>query len=108
MEGLVNRSLPVETYRNKKVFVTGHTGFKGSWLLAILKTLKAQVKGFALEPVASENLYDILNDDKDNCQSIIHDIRDKEKLKREILSFRPDFIFHLAAQPFRYRLISCF
>ena len=87
-----------ETYKGKKVFLTGHTGFKGSWLLAWLHQLGAIVKGYALAP---ENEFDLYHQIKGNelCESIIIDIRDSERLKTEILDFQPDFIFHLAAQP---------
>ena len=85
-------------YNGKNVFVTGHTGFKGSWLLAWLHLLGANVKGYALAPENDFDLYPTLKGDL-LCESIIADIRDKEKLKVEILNFQPDFIFHLAAQP---------
>jgi CDP-glucose 4,6-dehydratase len=86
-----------KTYSGKKVFVTGHTGFKGSWMLAVLKYIGAEVKGYALDPDADPNLYSLLNGDK-LCQSVIADIRNKERLTKEIISFQPDFVFHLAAQ----------
>jgi CDP-glucose 4,6-dehydratase len=85
-------------YKNKKVFLTGHTGFKGSWMLYWLKMLGAQVKGYALTPQGEINLFDSINGNA-LCDSVIADIRDKENLEKEILNFRPDFIFHLAAQP---------
>jgi len=85
-------------YRNKKVFVTGHTGFKGSWLLVWLHSMGALVKGYALAPENKDDLYNNIDGDL-LCESIIADIRDKERLTEEIISFQPDFIFHLAAQP---------
>jgi len=85
-------------YNGKKVFLTGHTGFKGSWMLYWLSMLGADVKGYALEPKYSVNLFDSI-DGSNICESIIADIQDKEKLKKEIIDFQPDFIFHLAAQP---------
>lgn len=87
-----------EVFQHKKVFVTGHTGFKGSWLICWLQNLGANIKGYALPPQTDADLYKIINGD-DICESVIADIRDKERLKNEILSFQPDFIFHLAAQP---------
>ena len=85
-------------FSGKKVFVTGHTGFKGSWLTAWLTNLGAQVKGYALAPESNEGVYQRIGGDS-ICESIIADIRDGEKLKNEIISFKPDFVFHLAAQP---------
>jgi len=85
-------------YQNKKVFVTGHTGFKGSWLITWLHSMDAQVKGYALAPQDENDLYNSINGDS-LCQSMISDIRDKEGLQKELLSFAPDFVFHLAAQP---------
>jgi len=87
-----------ETYSNKRVFLTGHTGFKGSWLLCMLNLLGAQVKGYALEPTDNLNLFSQVKGDT-QCESVIADIRDKDRLKKEISEFKPDFIFHLAAQP---------
>jgi CDP-glucose 4,6-dehydratase len=86
------------TYKNKKVFLTGHTGFKGAWLLARLYQLGASVKGYALEPLTKQDLFYSIKGET-ICESVIADIRDKERLKKEILDFQPDFIFHLAAQP---------
>jgi len=87
-----------QVYQGKKVFLTGHTGFKGAWLLKILNLLGAEVKGYALPP---ENEFDLFNliEGAQMCQSVISDIRDKERLRSEIKAFQPDFIFHLAAQP---------
>ena len=84
-------------YRGKKVFLTGHTGFKGSWLLKILVMLGAEVKGYALAPEGELNLYTVINGDT-ICQSVIADLRDRDTLKKAVLDFEPDFVFHLAAQ----------
>lgn len=86
------------TYKNKKVFLTGHTGFKGTWLLNWLHILGAQVKGYSLAPEGHSSLYNIVKGD-DLCESVISDIRDNVTLESAILDFQPDFIFHLAAQP---------
>lgn len=86
-----------DKYHNRKVFVTGHTGFKGSWLVRILLLLGAQVRGYSLEPETEPNLYSILNTSK-NCDSILADIRDNKHLEKEICDFQPDYVFHLAAQ----------
>jgi CDP-glucose 4,6-dehydratase len=98
MESMVEREYLESVYYQKKVFLTGHTGFKGSWLLSWLASLGAIVKGYSLAPENKTDLYNTIDGDK-LCESIIADIRDKEYLKKEILDFQPDFIFHLAAQP---------
>lgn len=98
MENLV-AGLLAQTFINKKVFVTGHTGFKGSWLVGMLSRLGARIKGYALPPVYSPDLFTILNSDEPLCESVLHDIRHKNRLKEELVNFSPDFIFHLAAQP---------
>ncbi|MGN6400395.1 MAG: CDP-glucose 4,6-dehydratase [Flavisolibacter sp.] len=98
MENLVSREYLSSVYRDKKIFITGHTGFKGSWLMGILNQLGAVAKGYALAPENENNLFSILWN-RGFEESVIADIRDKEKLQKEILDFQPDFIFHLAAQP---------
>lgn len=85
-------------YNKKKVFVTGHTGFKGSWLCEILLSYGAEVVGYSLEPNTSPNLYTILNLDS-KMKSIIGDIRDLDYLKRTFDEEKPEIVFHLAAQP---------
>ena len=87
-----------QTYQGKKVFLTGHTGFKGAWMLKTLSLLGAEVKGFALAPQTPNDLYHLIDGDA-ICESVIADLRDKQHLEAEILSFQPDFVFHLAAQP---------
>lgn len=84
-------------YAGKKVFLTGHTGFKGSWLLGWLKSLNCVVKGYSLAPEGGNSLYHVLNGDT-LCESVIDDIRNRNKLREEILLFAPDLVFHLAAQ----------
>jgi len=86
-----------EVYNGKKVFLTGHTGFKGAWMLLILKELGAEVKGYSLAPKNDFDLYHQINGDS-LCHSVIADIRDRDRVKKEILDFEPDFVFHLAAQ----------
>jgi CDP-glucose 4,6-dehydratase len=98
MENLEIMNELKNTYSGKRIFVTGHTGFKGSWLIKILYDLGAIVKGYSLAPENEINLYTEINGDK-LCESIISDLRDRETLKKAIVDFQPDFIFHLAAQP---------
>lgn len=85
-------------YKGKKVLVTGHTGFKGSWLTLWLKELGAEVLGYSLEPNTAPNLFSICNIDK-NITSIFDNICNSDRLETEISCFKPDIIFHLAAQP---------
>lgn len=87
-----------EVYKGKKVFVTGHTGFKGSWLVSWLHLLGAEIKGYSLEPDYENSLYSFL-EPKKIITSTIADIRNRDVLIKEICDFKPDFVFHLAAQP---------
>lgn len=86
------------TYSGKRVFLTGHTGFKGSWLLKVLSMIGAEVKGFSLPPKRESDLYNLIQGDS-LCNSVIADLRDQNRLLSEIVSFKPDYVFHLAAQP---------
>jgi len=86
-----------KTYKGRKVFITGHTGFKGSWLTLWLQILGAKIKGYSLQPEGNKSLYLSLEKNIE-CESVISDIRNKKKLESEILNFKPDFIFHLAAK----------
>jgi CDP-glucose 4,6-dehydratase len=86
-------------WRNKKVFLTGHTGFKGAWFCILLNMLGAKVKGYALKPEKKLNLFDLAKINKLINQSVIGDIRDYGKLKKSISKFSPDFVVHMAAQP---------
>jgi CDP-glucose 4,6-dehydratase len=85
-------------YKNKKIFITGHTGFKGSWLTHLLIENGSVIKGYSKEPVTNPSLYYLLGLDK-KVNSIINDINSFTSIEEEILDFKPDFIFHLAAQP---------
>lgn len=98
MENMVNFEKLKETYNQKKVFVTGHTGFKGAWLLKTLSLLGADLKGYSLAPNTKNDLFNLIKGDQ-LCNSVIADIRNKQQLEKEVLNFQPDFIFHLAAQP---------
>jgi len=87
-------------WKGKKVFITGHTGFKGSWLLQTLLKLDSHVTGYALQPAFNPSLFvEIDKKVKGKYESYISDICDKEKLKKALLNSKPDIVFHLAAQP---------
>lgn len=86
-------------YAGKKVFLTGHTGFKGAWLLQILKYLGAEVAGYSLAPAHDYDLFHEIGGAELTDLHFIADIRDKERLKSAMLDFQPDYVFHLAAQP---------
>jgi len=98
MENLVSLSHLTPYYKDKRVFISGHTGFKGSWLTACLHLMQAKIKGYSLLPEYKNGLFDLLQP-LQIADTVIADIRDKERLSEEIVSFQPDFIFHLAAQP---------
>lgn len=85
-------------YRGKKVFITGHTGFKGVWLCRMLLSLGAEVSGYALEPPTTPSLFTILGMEK-QMHSIIGDVRDYDCLKRAFDEIQPEIVLHLAAQP---------
>lgn len=93
MEKLVMESF----FAGKRVFVTGHTGFKGSWLCLWLSKMGAQVTGFALEPPTKPSLFELARV-TDEMESHIADVRDQERLKRAMLDAAPEIVFHLAAQ----------
>ena len=95
---MVSKDFLQNTYSGKRVFITGHTGFKGSWLSLWLSELGATIKGYALAPENEKCIFNAAQPYQ-NLETVIADIRDKERLQNEILDFQPDFIFHLAAQP---------
>ena len=88
----------LDFYRGKKVFITGHTGFKGSWLCSILAQSGADVTGYALQPPTDPSLFDIADIGR-NMRSVIGDIRDRGALKSAFDAAHPEIVFHLAAQP---------
>lgn len=85
-------------WRGKCVLVTGHTGFKGSWLALWLQNMGAQVVGYALAPPTKPSLFEVAAVGK-SMTSIIGDIRDLEKLRAAFTEHKPEVVFHMAAQP---------
>ena len=86
-------------WTGRKVFITGHTGFKGSWLSLYLKQLGAEVFGFSLKPQTEPSLFELINLSENIAQSTIGDIRDPEALLSALRDSEADTLFHLAAQP---------
>ncbi|TGL57538.1 CDP-glucose 4,6-dehydratase [Leptospira ognonensis] len=86
-------------WKNKRVFITGHTGFKGSWLTIWLSQLGAEIRGYALAPATEPALFDLADVSKKLVSSNIADIRDLDSLKKAIEFAKPDIVFHMAAQP---------
>lgn len=85
-------------WKGKRVFLTGHTGFKGSWLCKILTNAGANLTGYSLDPPTNPNLFSICNVE-DKMNSVIGDIRDSEKLLCIFKQATPEIVIHLAAQP---------
>ncbi len=88
----------MEFYKGKRVLVTGHTGFKGSWLCEILKMWGAEVTGYALSAPTDPSLFEIAGVEE-GMRSVIGDIRDLEAMERVFQETQPEIVFHLAAQP---------
>lgn len=86
-----------EIYKNKTVLVTGHTGFQGGWLSLWLKQLGANVIGYSLEPSTESSFFESVGL-RDDLQHVNGDIRNQEKFKQIISKYRPEIVFHLAAQ----------
>jgi CDP-glucose 4,6-dehydratase len=85
-------------FNGKKVFVTGHTGFKGSWLCRALINAGAVVAGYSLEPSTNPNLFTLSSIEK-HMHSVIGDVRNKENLLNAFKQAKPEIVIHLAAQP---------
>lgn len=83
-------------YQGKKVFITGHTGFKGSWLFRWLELIGADATGYALKPNTTPNHFSLM---ERSGTSTINDLRNTEQLEKAISSCQPEIVFHLAAQP---------
>ena len=94
MESLVDKKF----WNDKKVLITGHTGFKGSWLSIILNCLGANVSGYALRPISNPSFFNIIKKDL-KINSYIGDVRNYENLKDKIETIQPEIIIHMAAQP---------
>lgn len=92
-------SITEEFWRSKRVLITGHTGFKGSWLSLWLQTLGAEVSGLSLEPPTEPALFKIANVESGMSKSVIGDIRHLEQTAAVFESCRPEIVFHMAAQP---------
>lgn len=90
--------IDITFWKNKRVFITGHTGFKGSWLSLWLHSLGAKVTGFALNPPTTPSMYELCGIESSVC-SIIGDIRSKERVQEALLHTKPDIVIHMAAQP---------
>ena len=104
MEGM---EVTPDFWQGKRVFLTGHTGFKGSWLSLWLQSMGAEVHGYSLEPPTNPNLFTEAGIGRGMASSIIADIRDAGKLHLALQAARPEIIFHLAAQPLvRYSYIQ--
>ncbi len=90
--------LDLSFYKGKKVFVTGHTGFKGSWLCKMLANAGAEVTGYSLNPPTTPSLFEVAGIEGD-IHSVIGDIRDKAALTAAFEAAQPEIVLHLAAQP---------
>lgn len=88
----------LEFWKGKKVFITGHTGFKGAWLAYVLKSLGAKVYGYSLESNNKFNLFNVLNLKKSLDYSFIENILNRKKLNQTLNRIKPEIVFHLAAQ----------
>ena len=89
----------MEFYNGKRVLVTGHTGFKGSWMCRVLTMAGADVCGYALEPPTKPSLFELAQIGDGRVKSVIGDIRDYDKLKSAFDEFMPELVIHMAAQP---------
>lgn len=98
VESVVRLMHNLEFYKNKRVFITGHSGFKGSWMCKALQMAGADIFGYSLEPNTNPSLY-LLAKLNENMHNEIGDIRDLTHLKECISKFEPEIVIHMAAQP---------
>ncbi len=96
--GEIENMLDLEFYKEKKVLVTGHTGFKGSWLCKILLNMGASVAGYSLSAPTNPNLFGLLNIES-QMASVLGDVRSLGQLEETFKKEQPEIVFHLAAQP---------
>jgi CDP-glucose 4,6-dehydratase len=90
--------MEMNSWQGKRVFLTGHTGFKGAWLTIWLHSLGAKVTGYALKPPTKPSIFELCRLDR-KIKSNIGDVRDAAKLKKAMLAARPEIVIHMAAQP---------
>ena len=103
----MNYKINKQFWKKKKVFITGHTGFKGSWLSIFLTYLGAEVTGYSLKPNTKPSLFELANIRKIIKKSIISDVKNYSKLESEIKNSKATILFHLAAQPLvRYSYLN--
>ena len=95
----MNSQIQSQFWHGKKVFLTGHTGFKGGWLTTWLASMGAKVTGFSLAPNSSPNLYQVAKIETQCEQSIIGDIRNLDELRDAMRISNPEIVIHMAAQP---------
>ncbi|WP_303691813.1 CDP-glucose 4,6-dehydratase [Megamonas hypermegale] len=86
-------------YKDKRVFITGHTGFKGSWMCKVLEMAGAKITGYSLKAPTDPSLFEIAEIEKGMEKSVIADIRDLDTLKKAMLETKPEIVIHMAAQP---------
>ena len=98
MESVEGIMVTKEFFQGKRVFITGHTGFKGSWMCKVLHLLGAEICGYALQPNTRPNLFEVAGIEK-HITSIFGDVRNREILKQAVCEFSPEIVIHMAAQP---------
>lgn len=97
-QGAVEAGMNLDYWRGRRVMITGHTGFKGSWLTVLMRVLGAEVCGYSLNPPTNPAMFDQIRG-SELCEDVRGDIRDMPRLVEAMRRFKPEFLFHLAAQP---------